>query len=204
MRLDDISKLPYEKFPIYFRFSSDLVPDEEIIEEDTVVTCVNVETGESSKAEIVADEMLIGQEIQVILQDGVLGEAHKITTKVHTNLDNILEKEIIVYLRKDPADTDPPVFKQPSEEYSIGNNFADELESGDSIVSHSTLATKQADGSDATATVIKGDGIADTQVHLHVGVFQGFDGEYYLLEMRIVTALGYKYSKQVTMILKEL
>lgn len=202
--MDDISKLPYEKFPIYFRFSSDMVPDEEIIEADTVVTCVSLETGVDTKTKIVAGELLIGQQIRVIIQDGVLGEVHKITTKVHTTLDNVLEKEVILYIRKDPADTDPPVFKQPSEEYSIGNNFADELESGDSIVSHSTLATKQENGSDATATVIKGDGLADTQVHLHVGVFQGNDFEYYLLEMRVVTALGYRYAKQVTLILNEL
>lgn len=203
MRLDDISKLPYEKFPIYFRFSSDMAPDEEIIEEDTVFTCVNVETGEDTKAEVIASEELSGKNIKVVLKDGVLGQAHKIETKVHTTLDNILEQELILYIRRNPADQDK-FEKQPSEEYSIGNNFADELEPGDSIVSHSTLATKLVDGSDATATVIKGDGLADTQVHLHVGVFASFNGEYHLLEMRVVTALGYKYAKQVTMITKEL
>ncbi|NKE69902.1 hypothetical protein [Candidatus Manganitrophus noduliformans] len=179
-----------------------MVPDEEIIEEDTVVTCINVETGVDTKAEVISSEELSGQNIKVVLRDGVLGQAHKIETKIHTTLDNVLEQELILYIRRNPVDQDR-FEKQPSEEYSIGNNFADELEPGDSIVSHSTLATKEADGSDATATVIKGDGLADTQVHLHVGVFSSFDGEYHLLEMRVVTAMGYKYAKQVTMITKE-
>src|SRR3990167_8322195 len=180
-----------------------MVPDETIINADTVVTCVNQETGADSKAEVITSELLQGRKVRVILKAGVLGQIHKITAKVHTDLDNILEKEILLNIRRDPTDSDY-FFKQPSEEYSVGNDFADDLESVDSVSSQSVLATKQETGTDATAAVIKGSGLDGHSVHLHVGVFATYSGEYHLLEMRIVTALGYKYAKQLTMITKEL
>lgn len=201
--IDIVFKLPYEEFPRYIDFAHDMVADETIINADTVVTCVNQETGLDSKTEIIASELLQGRKIRVILKAGVLGQIHKITVKVHTNLDNILEKEVFLHIRRDPTDNDY-FFKQPAEEYSVGNDFVDDLEAGDSVSSHSVLATKQETGADATAAVIKGSGLDNHSVHLHVGVFATYSGEYHLLEMRIVTALGYKYAKQLTMITKEL
>lgn len=200
---DKIYKLPYEIFPIYFDFSHGMVPDEVVIPEDVSVVCVNQATGADTKAQVIASQTLQGRRIQVVIKEGVLGEIHKITGKIHTNLDNILEHEVFLYIRKNPSDIDA-FFKQPKEEYSIGNDFEDDLEPGEAVVSQSVLAIKKIDNSDASSFVIKGSGLDKSLVHLHVGIFNGADQEYYLLEMRLVTAMGYQYAKQVTMILKEL
>lgn len=195
-----LTKLPYEEFPRRFTFGQEMVADEEVILR--TVTCVNLATGEDTKADIIYDEETDGTVIIIKIRRGVLGETHKITVKIQTSLDNVLEQELFLEIIRPDNDIFP---KQPSEEFSIANNFVDDLEEGDHIVSNVVAAIKLLDASDATDVVIKGSGldVEKHETHLHLGVMSGVDGEVYDLSSRVVTFLGYKYEKIITMILED-
>lgn len=195
-----LSKLPYEEFPRRVTFGQEMVADEEIILR--TVTCVNLATGEDTKAAIIYDEATDGVIVTIKIKGGVLGETHKITIRIQTSLDNFLEQEIFLEIGRPDNDFFP---KQPSEEFSIANNFADDLEDGDYIITDDVIATKLLDASDATAVVIKGSGldVEKHETHLHLGVMSGIDGEVYDLSTRVATFLGYKYEKIITMILED-
>lgn len=199
--MNRLSKLPYEEFPRTFTFAQEMVADETIILRSVV--CVNLATGADTKAAIVSAETTSGTKIILNLKGGVLGEIHKITVKIQTSLDNFLETELLLEIRRPDDDF---FFKQMSEEFSIANNFADDLEAGDFIVTNTVSATKMQDNSDATAIIIKGSGldVAKHETHLKLGVMSGQEGEYYELSIKVVTSLGWKYEKQLEMILRDL
>lgn len=194
--MNRLTKLPYEEFPRVCTFAQEMVEDEAIIE--LTIECVNLATGASTKSSIVFNEATVGKTVFFVLKNGVLGESHKITVTVRTSLDNIFELELILEIRRPDSDSFP---KQPSEEFSVANIFEDDLETGDTIASHTVTATKLQDNSDATATVIKGSGVdtSNHQAFFKLGLMQGLDGEYYDVSIKIVTALGYKYEKIITM-----
>lgn len=198
----ELTKLPFEKFPLLFSFAHELVDDELMILPSPEVTCVNIKTGADTKGQIIDSNVLSGaRDVKVVVKAGVLGEIHKITVKINTNLDNFLEKEVFVSIRK--AIKVPAFFKQPSEEFSIANEFTDDVELGDTVSTLVVAATKLDDGSNQTSVVIKGSGIDVHCAHMHLGVMAGRAGEYFELSFQIVTALGFKYEKLVNMVLVE-
>lgn len=58
--------------------------------------------------------------------------------------------------------------KRPSEEFRLGWNFVNDLESGDTIATYAVKAFDAADGSDVSATLIENPEISGTTVRAQV------------------------------------
>lgn len=200
----EITKLPYEKFPLLVSFVHDLDTDETVLG-SPVVTCVNNKTGVDSKTQIVVSDALSGKtDVKVVIKAGVLEEVHKITVQLTTDIGNAYEKEVFVLIQARRRVGEDLIFKQVAEEFIISNDFSEDFETGDFIVTRTVVATALKDGLDKTATIISGSAIDGSKVRMALAKDAGISGEYYELSFRCVTTFGYKYERLVNMMLKDI
>lgn len=203
--MHEITKLPYEVFPILVSFVHDLDPDETVPGSPSV-TCINNKTGLDSKAEIVQSNVLTGTtDVKVVIKGGTLNEVHKITVRLTTDITNVYEKDVFVSIEsKRRNGVDDLIFKQVAEEFVISNDFGEDFESGDFPVSHSVVATALKDSTDKTSTIISGSAIIGSRILMGLANGVGVSGEYYELSFRCATTFGYKYERLVNMMLKDI
>jgi hypothetical protein len=196
--LDSIIKSPIEKFPIHFNFSVDLLVGETLAL--AVVTCVNSATGISSKSTIVSSESVLQQEVVIVVEAGTEGNEHSIQCSVMSGLGNDFQRDLLLVIQ---TVIDDSFDKQPSEAFMYEVDFANRLETGDTAISAATLATKESDGSDVSATVTPAMNEVLTP-KVGVPVAAGTDGKTYLLGTRATTLAGYVYEKNIRMTVKEI
>ncbi|MEO2054686.1 MAG: hypothetical protein ABGX83_05245 [Nitrospira sp.] len=200
----EITKLPYEVFPLLVSFVHDLDPDESVLGAP-VVTCVNHKSGVDSKAQIIQSEAPAGKtDVKVVIKGGVLDEIHKVTVQLTTDITNVYEKDVFVLVQAKRRVGEDLIFKQVSEEFVISNDFAEDFESGDFNISHSVVATALKDGTDKTSTIISGSAIIGSKILMGLANGVGVNGEYYELSFRSATTFGYKYERLVNMMLKDI
>lgn len=191
--MNEQTKTSYEKYPVVFNFTNNIKLAGEAIT-DKVVTCVNVDTGVSSKATIVISEAISSPKITLVVDAGTAGDTHKITVKAITDGGNAYTKYLLLTIANSVSDR---FSKIPTSEFLISNDFEDDLESGDTLSTKAVTATAASDGSDATSSVIESSLIEDDKVF--VGVMGGTAGVDYRLTVKVVTTAGYKYQKDIIM-----
>lgn len=190
--MDKITKKPFAKFPVYINFAPDLDSGEAVVA--YTVLCVNTATQQDSKANIVHADSLTSPKVYIVLKGGGIGETHRLTIKATTDYDNVFEKEVFVLI------TDPRTGsfdKRALDEFTIAANFSNDLETGEVITSKWVTATKLADGSDATLTVIEGSIVDGNKVL--VGVMGGLVRSAYKLTVQIVTSNTFQYQQDIVM-----
>ena len=94
----------------------------------------------------------------------------------------------------------PP--KQPTENFPVGIDFADDLAVGETIATSVTTAKRLSDGTDVSATVLSGiDVVAGTIVeHRVIG---GTTGELYRIQIRITTSGSNTFEHEVDLPVEE-
>jgi hypothetical protein len=194
--MDAITKNSYEYFPIHANFGIDLVSGESLT--GFSISCIDSSTGLSSVSSLIVGSSLLSPEVLMGLQGGVDQDHHIITVLGTTNLGNEYRRWIHVFIYDGPQDS---FEKGSSEEFTVLVNFSNELESADTIASRTVTASSGSDGSDVTATIIVGSQISTPKVY--VGVSGGTDQKYYIIVIRVVTAAGYKYSRVITMAVRD-
>lgn len=190
------NKTSYEEFPIYLNFNNDLASDEAIA--SIVVTCVNTATNVASA--VVASSSYAAGRVTLNLDAGVSGEEHKATVSATTSFGQIYEQEVYIVIDDEAENGTFDI--QPNEGILASFDFVNTLVSGETISTHTVGAVKTSDGTDATATVIKGSAISGTMV-----VFKVDDctvDEIYKVEIKIVTSAGKKYQRNIFVSCKEL
>jgi hypothetical protein len=193
----DISiKSPAERFPVGFNFSPDLITGETIIAK--TVTCVSAATGVSSAATIIDSEAIVDSDVAVVLKAGTEGDEHNIQCAVFTSKGNRYQRDLLLMIQTVVTDF---FYKQPDDAFSFGLNFSRRLEVGDTLASVVGVATKEADGSDVSGTMIPFTEIISPKVGVRVAV--GLDGETYLLAIRGTSTAGYVYEKIFRMNVQE-
>ena len=197
--MDAITKNGYEYFPIRANFGIDFVPGETI--SSTSVTSSDGQTGIVDTASIIdwyspsSPEVIIG----IKGGDGSADEDnHIITVTVGTNLGNTYTRTIILFVKDVAQDN---FQKMSSETLVFLVDFSNELETGDSIASRTVTAVDASDDEDETTAVIVGSQLSSPRVY--VGVTGGEDSENYNITVRIQTDDGYKYSRIITMTVRD-
>lgn len=195
--MDTLIKSPIEKFPIKFNFSPDLIVGETITTK--AVTCVSAATGISSATTIIDSEAIVDADVVVVLKAGTEGDEHNIQCVIFTSKGNRYQRDLLLMIQSVVAGS---FDKQPDDTFSFSLNFSRRLESGDTLASVVGVATKEADGSDVSGTMIPFTEIISPKVGVRVAV--GLDGETYLLAIRGTSAAGYVYEKIFRMNVQEL
>lgn len=191
--MNTLTKTDYEKYPVSFNFTNNLKISGELITGKTV-TCINADTGVSSKSVIVSDESISSPKVILVVDAGTQSESHRITVKVTTDGGNAYTKYLFLNIASVVSDD---YQKIPSSEFLISNDFLDDLEDSDSLSTAIVTATKISDNSNATSTVIESYLVEDGKVF--VGVMGGTNGEDYKIVIKVVTSSGYKYQKDIIM-----
>jgi len=194
--LDTIIKSPIEKFSVKFNFSTDFIGGETIT--TRTVTCVSAATGVSSAATIIDSEAIVDSDVVVVLKAGTEGDEHNIQCVVFTSKGNRYQRDLLLMIQTVVTDT---FNKQPDDTFSFDLDFSRRLEAGDTLASVVGAATKEADGSDVSGTMIPFTEIISPKVGVRVAV--GLDGETYLLAIRGTSAVGYVYEKIFRMNVQE-
>ena len=194
--MDTITKSPIEKFPVKFNFSTDFIGGETIT--TRTITCVSAATGVSSAATIIDSEATVDSDVVVVLKAGTEGDEHNIQCVVFTSKGNRYQRDLLLMIQTVVTDT---FNKQPDDTFSFDLDFSRRLEAGDTLASVVGAATKEADGSDVSGTMIPFTEIISPKVGVRVAV--GLDGETYLLAIRGTSAVGYVYEKIFRMNVQE-
>lgn len=194
-----INKHSYEKFPVYADFYINLDKNETLSSHS--LSCINLQTGASSKSVIVDSDSIDGTKIKAILKADAPNGDHKITAKTTTSNDNNYEIDIIVRIR-DTAGKIDRFTKQVSEEFVITTDFANDLGAAETISSIDVSAIRLSDGGDLTSSVIEFSQKSSKKVL--VGVQNGVDNELYRIVIKIQTSLGYKFQKNILMKVREI
>lgn len=192
--MNKIPKAPYEQFPIYFNFSSNLIGGETI--SSYTIACTNTNNLSNTATTIVDSSEISGVKVKVVVKNGSIGEQHKITVKISTSLGNTYEKDVLSLVIYDDADR---FDKQPKEQFLISNDFKKgetELLS-ETISSKAVTATRMTDEADFTSSIITMSVISGTRVI--VGIQAGNSGEFYRIAIQIVTSAGNKFQKNIIM-----
>jgi len=194
--MDTITKSPIEKFPVKFNFSTDFIGGETIT--TRTITCVSAATGVSSAATIIDSEATVDSDVVVVLKAGTEGDEHNIQCVVFTSKGNRYQRDLLLMIQTVVTDT---FNKQPDDTFSFDLDFSRRLEAGDTLASVVGAATKEADGSDVSGTMIPFTEIISPKVGVRVTV--GLDGETYLLAIRGTSTAGYVYEKIIRMNVQE-
>jgi hypothetical protein len=91
--------------------------------------------------------------------------------------------------------------KQPYEEFTYTYDFAPLLVTGETLVTHAVTASKLADNSDVTATVLGGTAINALTVKAVIKA--GVNAIDYRVTFRVVTSLGNKYEEDLRLYVRE-
>lgn len=196
--MESIIKSPIERFPIWFHFSVDMLPGETL--SSAVVTCVDAATGVSSKITIIDAESLLTQRVMIVVKAGTEGDEHLIQCSVTSGLGNNFQRDLLLSIQ---TVVDDSFSKQPSDSFMYEVDFANRLETGDTVISAATLATRESDGVDVSATVTPAANEILTP-KVGVSVAAGTDGETYRLGTRATTAAAYVYEKNIRMTAQEI
>jgi len=192
--MDNITKSPIEKFPIYFNFSSDMIVGETI--STKTLTCVNSATGVTSKATIVDSETIASPDVKVVVKAGTEDDEHSLQCVVVTSNGNTYQRDLLLYVR---SLVDDSFTKQPADAFLFDVDFTRRLESGDTVASAAVSAIKESDGSAAsvynTASVVS--------PKIGVPVYGGINGYTYRFGVRGTTNMGYIYEKFIRMNVQE-
>jgi len=194
--MDTLIKSPIEKFPVKFNFSVDFITGETIT--TRTITCVSAATGVSSAATIIDSEATVDSDVVVVLKAGTEGDEHNIQCVVFTSKWNRYQRDLLLAVQTVVTDS---FNKQPDDTFSFDLDFSRRLEDGDSLATVVGIATKEADGSDVSGTMIPFTEIISPKVGVRVAV--GLDGETYLLAIRGTSAVGYVYEKIFRMNVQE-
>lgn len=189
--MNKITKAPYEQFPIYFNFSSELLGGETI--SSYAIACTNTNNLSNTATTIVDSSEISGVKVKVVVKNGSIEEQHKITVKISTSLGNTYEKDVLLLVIYDDASR---FNKQPREQFLILNDFKTELLS-ETISSKAVTATRMTDEADFTSSIITMSVISGTRVI--VGIQAGNSGEFYRIVIQIVTSAGNKFQKNIVM-----
>lgn len=192
-----INKYLYEKFPVWADFYINLDKNETL--NYYTIACINRQTGVNSKSTIIDSDSLDGLKVKIVLKDNSVTGDHKITVKVKTSNDNNYEIDIPVRITN-IRDVDK-FSKQPSEEFIVTTDFSNDLTSGETISSSNVSAIRLSDGSDLTSDIIELSQNGSKKIL--VGVRNGVDGDLYRIIIKIITSLGWKYQKNITMKVQE-
>ena len=194
--MDTITKSPIERFPVKFNFSLDLISGESIT--TRTITCVSAATGISSAGTIIDSDGTVDSDVVVVLKAGTEGDEHNIQCVVFTSKGNRYQRDLLLCVQTVVTDS---FNKQPDDTFSFDLDFSRRLEAGDTLASVVGAATKEADGSDVSGTMIPFTEIISPKVGVRVAV--GLDGETYLLAIRGTSAVGYVYEKIFRMNVQE-
>lgn len=194
--MDNITKSPTEKFPIYFCYSTDMIAGETIV--SWVLTCVNSATGADSSATIVESDSSASpfREVKVVVQAGTENDEHSLECVVLTNNGSTYQRDCLLIIHSEVTDG---FTKQPDDAFLFDVDFTRRIESGDSLTSAAIVAIKESDGT--TASVTSTPYVVTPKVG--VPAYGGTDGETYRLGVRGTTVLGYVYEKIVRMNVQE-
>ena len=196
--MDTIDKKPYEKFPVKFNFSNDL-DALEVITAHTIL-CVNAVTGADTLATIIASDSLSSPDVIAVLQNGSLGDKHKITVRVNTSMGNDYEKDVILEV----GERMEGVFtKQPNDTFLIAADFSNVMDGTDTLSSQSVTAKRKSDGVFVTNEIIYASGIEGGKPQVLIGVTDGIDKEIYRIVTQVVTTAGYKMESEILMTVQE-
>lgn len=192
--MNKITKAPYEQFPIYFNFSSELIGGETI--SSYTITCINTNNLSNTASTIVDSSEISGVKVKVVVKNGSIEEQHKVTVKIGTNLGNTYEKDVLLLVIYDDVSR---FNKQPKEQFLISNDFKKgETELvAETISSKAVTATRMTDEADFTSSIITLSVISGTRVI--VGIQAGNSGEFYRIAIQIVTSAGNKFQKNIIM-----
>jgi len=194
--MDTLIKSPIEKFPVKFNFSVDFITGETIT--TRTITCVSAATGVSSAATIIDSEATVDSDVVVVLKAGTEGDEHNIQCVVFTSKGNRYQRDLLLAVQTVVTDS---FNKQPDDTFSFSLDFSRRLEDGDSLATVVGIATKEADGSDVSGTMIPFTEIISPKVGVRVAV--GLNGETYLLAIRGTSGAGYVYEKIFRMNVQE-
>jgi len=192
--MDNITKSPIEKFPIYFNFSSDMIVGETI--STKTLTCVNSATGVTSKATIVDSETIASPDVKVVVKAGTEDDEHLIQCLVTTSNGNIYQRDIVVFVK---SVIDDSFTKQPGDSFLFDVDYTRRLESGDVIASAAVSAVKESDGS--AASIFNTPSVISPKIG--VPVYGGINGYTYRFGVRGTTNMGYIYEKFIRMNVQE-
>lgn len=192
--MDNITKSPTEKFPIYFNFSSDMIAGETI--STKTLTCKNAATGVSSKATIVDNESIVNTDVVAVVKAGTEDDEHSLQCVVVTNNGNTYQRDLLLRIQ---SVVDDSFTKQPDDAFLFDVDFTRRLESGDTVASAVIVAILESDGTAASITSTP----AIVTPKVGIPAYGGTDGETYRLGIQGTTAAGYVYEKFVRMNVQE-
>ena len=192
--MDNITKSPIEKFPIYFNFSNDMIAGETILSK--TVTCWNASTGTSSKVTIVDSETIASPDVKVVVKAGTEDDEHYIQCVAATSNGNFYQRDLIVFIK---SVIDDSFSKQPGDSFLFDVDYTRRLESGDVVASAAVSAIKESDGS--AASVFNTPSV--TSPKIGVPVYGGASGYTYRFGVRGTTNMGYIYEKFIRMNVQE-
>jgi len=192
--MDNITKSPIEKFPIYFNFSNDMIPGETI--STKALSCVNSATGVTSKTTIVDSEAIVSPDVKVVIKAGTEDDEHSIQCVVVTSNGNTYQRDLLLRIQ---SVVDDSFTKQPDDAFLFDVDYTRRLEAGDTVASAAISAIMESDGSAASVTSTPS--IVTPKVS--VPVYGGVDGETYRLGIRGTTAAGDVYEKFIRMNVQE-
>jgi len=192
--MDNITKSPAEKFPVYFNFSSDMIAGETIATK--TLTCVNSATGVSTKTTIVDSEAIVSPDVKVVVKAGTEDDEHSIQCVVATSNGNTYQRDLLLRIQ---SVVDDSFSKQPGDSFLFDVDYTRRLEPGDTVASATISAILESDGSAASVTSTP----AIVTPKVAVPAYGGTDGETYRLGVRGTTTLGYLYEKFVRMSVQE-
>src|SRR3989304_6717272 len=136
-----LSKSPNEKFPVYFNFSSDLLPGETI--SSIVLTCVNEATGVTSATTIIDSSSIASPNVKVVLKGGTEGQSHAIQCVATTSLGNTYDLDLRLVVE---IDVDDSFTKQPGDSFVFGVDFTNRLADAETVATAAGAAPKGAGG----------------------------------------------------------
>jgi hypothetical protein len=196
--MDKITKSPSEYFPIEVNFSNDLTSGEAL--SSFTLVCIDISTGNSSSATVVASSSRSGNIVTVKVQAGTLGDLHKITVKGTSDLGNVFEKDLYLDIQKIIAGE---FSKQPADEFSIKVDFEEDLRnlSAEAIVSATNVVLDE-DGVDQSVTMFSDDPLVDGDF-VYAGVQAGSDG-LYEIHVVVTTTSAYIFDIYVRMRIEEM
>jgi|SRR3972149_3738073 len=194
--MNNISKSPNEKHPVYFNFSSDLLPGETI--SSIVLTCVNEATGVTSATTIIDSSSIASPNVKVVLKGGTEGQSHAIQCVATTSLGNTYDLDLRLVVE---IDVDDSFTKQPGDSFVFGVDFTNRLADAETVATAAVSALKESDGSSVYGSVVLAPSVITPMVG--VPVLAGVSGYTYLIAVRGITSLGYTYEKFIRMTVQE-
>jgi hypothetical protein len=199
--MDKITKSPSEYFPIAVNFANDLTSGENL--DSYTLTCIDISSGESSSATVIATSSISGNVVTVVVQAGSIDDLHKITVKGTSDLGNVFEKDIYLEIKKVIAGE---FTKQASDEFSIKVDFWEDIipigsEQGVSV----SAEVLDEDGVDQAATMFSDDPFLDGEFTetVYLGIQAGSAG-LYEIHVVVTTTSGYIFDIYVRMRIEEM